>query len=184
MARLTAAERREQVVGVALTAFSMRGYAATSTTDIADAAGVSQPYLFRLFPGKMALFVAAWTRCCDRIENRLETAADEAYGPSALEAMAEAYDRLLAEEPELLNMQLQAWAASALDTELRRDVGQRFQRMWDLVAARAGAGTPDVTTDFMATWTLYNVASALGIDAIRECRITSMLARSESASAD
>ena len=43
--------------------FARRGYYGTPTADIAKAAGISQAYLFRLFPTKQELFVASTTRC-------------------------------------------------------------------------------------------------------------------------
>ena len=76
--RLTAAERSEQVLNVAITAFAETGYAATKTDEIARLAGVSQPYVIRLFGTKQHLFVAAANRACDRIEEVFATARAEA----------------------------------------------------------------------------------------------------------
>ncbi len=61
--RLTAAKRTEQIVCAAIGAFSTKGYAGTSTDDVARAAEVSQPYVIRLFGSKQRLFVARTTRC-------------------------------------------------------------------------------------------------------------------------
>jgi AcrR family transcriptional regulator len=58
-ARLSAAERRADVVDAAVVEFAKRGLDATSTEDIARRAGISQPYLFRLFETKKELFKAA-----------------------------------------------------------------------------------------------------------------------------
>src|SRR4249919_243265 len=57
--RLTAEERRDEVIAAALHAFAEGGYAGTSTESIARAVGVSQPYLFQLFGTKRQLFLAA-----------------------------------------------------------------------------------------------------------------------------
>ena len=57
--RLTADERRAAVIEAAVIAFAEGGLAGTSTEDIARLAGVSQPYLFRLFGTKRELFLAA-----------------------------------------------------------------------------------------------------------------------------
>jgi len=57
-ARLPVEERRAEVVEAAIKAFAVGGYAGTSTEEIARLAGVSQPYLFRLFGSKQALFLA------------------------------------------------------------------------------------------------------------------------------
>src|SRR4051794_41459597 len=57
--RLTADERRAEIVEAAVTAFARGGFDGASTDDIARIAGVSQPYLFRLFGTKRELFLAA-----------------------------------------------------------------------------------------------------------------------------
>ena len=58
MPRLKAAQRREQLVSVATRLFAERGYEATTTSAIAEAAGVTEPILYRHFHGKQDLFVA------------------------------------------------------------------------------------------------------------------------------
>src|SRR5215475_3687882 len=58
----TAAERREVLVEAAVAAFAEHGFHGTPTTEIAKAAGISQAYLFRLFPTKSELYVAAVER--------------------------------------------------------------------------------------------------------------------------
>lgn len=62
MARISAQERRESVVRAAIAEFALKGYYGTSTEAIAKRVGVTQPYLFRVFPGKKAIFVAALVR--------------------------------------------------------------------------------------------------------------------------
>ena len=57
--RLTAEERQEQLVHAALTVFSSGGYAGATTDQVARLAGVSQPYVIRLFGTKQELFLAA-----------------------------------------------------------------------------------------------------------------------------
>src|SRR6266436_3605970 len=64
--RMPATERREAVLAAAVTEFAARGLAGTSTEDVARRAGISQPYLFRLFPTKKALFLALVERCFHR----------------------------------------------------------------------------------------------------------------------
>ncbi len=65
MVRMSAEERRESVIRAATTEFARGGYHGTSTEAIAKRVGVSQPYLFRLFPGKQAIFLAAAERCVE-----------------------------------------------------------------------------------------------------------------------
>ena len=58
MPRLKAAQRREQLISVATQLFAERGYEATTTAAIAEAAGVTEPILYRHFASKQELFVA------------------------------------------------------------------------------------------------------------------------------
>ena len=58
MARLKAPQRREQLIEVATKLFAKHGYEATTTAAIAEAAGVTEPILYRHFKSKQELFVA------------------------------------------------------------------------------------------------------------------------------
>src|SRR5580704_17522654 len=115
--RMPAAERRELVLNAAVAEFAMHGLAGTSTEDVARQAGISQPYLFRLFPTKKALFLALVDRCFRRVEDTVVAAAADRSGDQALDAMADAYERLLDDRTMLL-LQMQAYAACD-DPEIR-----------------------------------------------------------------
>ena len=58
MRRLKAPQRREQLIDVATKLFAKWGYDATTTAAIAEAAGVTEPILYRHFDSKQELFVA------------------------------------------------------------------------------------------------------------------------------
>ena len=75
--RLTAAERGPQVLEAAVRAFGASGYEGTKTDEIAKMAGVSQPYVIRLFGTKQRLFLAAVQSVCDRIEQIFREAAEK-----------------------------------------------------------------------------------------------------------
>jgi len=53
---MTAEDRKRAIVGAALPLFARQGYAETTTKDLALAAGVSQPLLYKHFPSKEALY--------------------------------------------------------------------------------------------------------------------------------
>src|ERR1700759_5277422 len=108
--RMPAAERREMVLEAAVAEFAAHGLAGTSTEDVARRAGISQPYLFRLFPTKKALFLALVEQCFGRVRDAFTAAAGDLTGDAALDAMARAYELLL-EDRTLLRMQMQAYAA-------------------------------------------------------------------------
>lgn len=56
--RLTATDRREQLLAVAREAFARAGYHDTSMNDVAEAAGVTKPVLYQHFESKRELFQA------------------------------------------------------------------------------------------------------------------------------
>ena len=69
---MSAEDRRDLVLGAATRAFSRSGYAGTSTDAVAKEAGVSQPYVVRIFGTKLALFLEVLERSCDRIRDAFE----------------------------------------------------------------------------------------------------------------
>jgi AcrR family transcriptional regulator len=73
--RLTSDERREQIVRAAIAVFGARGYVGATTDEVAKAAGVSQPYVVRLFGTKESLFLAALNECLEILLDRFRTAA-------------------------------------------------------------------------------------------------------------
>src|ERR1043165_497693 len=93
--RLTAAERSEQLIDAAITAFAKGGYAGTTTDDIARLAEVSQPYVIRLFGSKQALFIKVITHVSGRIQQAFRDAAP-AQG-AQLSDLADGFDQLLAQ---------------------------------------------------------------------------------------
>ena len=114
---------------------------ATTTEAIARRVGVSQPYLFRLFPSKKAIFLAAIDDCFDRLERLFETAAEGLTGEDALIAMGRAYNALLDDRP-ILQMQLQMWATACHDDEVRALARRRMAALWQQVARHLGRRRP------------------------------------------
>jgi AcrR family transcriptional regulator len=113
--RLHADERRAEVIEAAVQAFAAGGLAGTSTEEIARLAGVSQPYLFRLFGSKQQLFIAAVGRMFERIRAAFEEApphpaADLGGYDPVLASLGRAYGDLLRDR-SLLRLQLHAFAA-------------------------------------------------------------------------
>ena len=115
--RMTASERRTAVLAAAITEFARSGYAGTSTDAIATRAGISQPYLFRLFGTKKELFIATYELVSDRIIAAMTRAGTGLDGEEALAAMGVAYTELL-QDPELLQVQLHGFAAAPGDPEI------------------------------------------------------------------
>jgi AcrR family transcriptional regulator len=163
--RMTADERRELVLEAALSEFAVSGLAGTSTEDVARRAGISQPYLFRLFPTKKALFLELVRRCFRRVEDVFTAAAGEALGEEALMAMGDAYGKLL-EDRTLLLLQMQAYAASE-DPEIRAATRDGYKKLWLLVERLTGLPF-DRVVEFFAMGMLMNVAATLDLPAVDE----------------
>jgi AcrR family transcriptional regulator len=160
--RLPAEERRAEVVEAAIRAFAVGGYAGTSTEEIARLAGVSQPYVFRLFGSKQALFMAAVGRAFERVRTEF---ADAARHPLAvtdfhpvLAAIAARYSLML-RDLTLLRLQLHAYAASS-DPVIRDFVRGEFARLIATVSELSGVPASELR-EFFAEGMLMNLAAAL-----------------------
>jgi AcrR family transcriptional regulator len=161
--RKTAEVRREEILEAAVKAFAYGGLHGTSTEDIARAAGISQPYLFRLFGTKKGLFIASCRRCFGRVLETFQEAAEGKHGRGAMQAMGEAYDGLLRDR-ELLLGQMQMYAACS-DPDVRDEARAGFAEIFRYVESVSGASTQEIR-DFLATGMLMNVAAAMDLPQI------------------
>jgi AcrR family transcriptional regulator len=161
--RMSADERREEILAVAQRAFAKGGLHGTSTDAIAAEAGISQPYLFRLFHTKRELFLACCDRCVERTRAAFEAGAADPNYDTALEGMGRAYLDLLADR-HLLLAQLQMYAACG-DPEIRAAVRESWHGLWDFACERSGASAEDVRR-FFATGMLLNLVAALDLPSV------------------
>ena len=159
--RLTAAERRDTILDAAMAAFAERGFAGTSTEDIAREAGISQPYLFRLFGTKKELFKATVARCFRETLEIFQRAAEGKRGEEALHAMAEAYTQLLSDRTKL-RAQMQSYAACD-DAEICDVVRNGYGDLVAYVERVSGLPSEDVTR-FFACGMLLNVFASMNLD--------------------
>ncbi len=79
--RLPAAQRRQQLLDVAVEIFGVGGYGEASVADIAAAAGVTKPVVYQHFDSKRALFLEVLRECSDRMQDQIEKATAEASSP-------------------------------------------------------------------------------------------------------
>ena len=163
MARMSAQQRREEIVEIAMRHFAHGGYHGTSTEAIARDTGVSQPYLFRLFGTKRELFIA----CCDRAHDRIgETFRGAAGGLPEEErfgAMGHAYVDLI-EDRDLLLFHMQMYAACS-DPVIQESVRGGYAEMVEMVMRLTGAG-PEEVWSFFSTGMLLNVIASLDLEAV------------------
>ena len=82
--RKTKAERREEILDAAVAEFAAKGLHGASTDEIARLAGISQPYVFRLFGTKKELYMAVVARCFRQTLEIFQRAAEGKRGEDAL----------------------------------------------------------------------------------------------------
>ena len=159
--RLTAAERRDDVLDAAMIEFAGHGYEGTSTEDIARRAGISQPYLFRLFGTKKELFKASTARCFRETLEMFQKAAEGKRGEEALKAIGEAYVAQLDSDRAWLRAQMQAYVASD-DPEIRAVVRAGYGDLIAYVRRVSDADWP-VVWHFFATGMMLNVLASMQV---------------------
>ncbi len=161
--RRSAAERRGEIIEIAIEHFALRGYNGTSTDQVAREAGISQPYLFRLFHTKRELFLACHEVMHGRIAETFAEAVRGAAPEAAMPAMGRAYSDLLADRTSLL-FQMQSYAASS-DAEIQARVRERYADLVRQVAEATGA-EPAELWSFFANGMLLNVIAALNLEVL------------------
>jgi AcrR family transcriptional regulator len=164
--RQSAEVRRASVLNAAVVEFARSGYAGTSTEAIATRAGISQPYLFRLFGTKKELFIATYNMVASRIEQAFVAVSKELEGEEAMAGMGMAYLELL-EDPNLLQVQLHGFVAAAADPDIASACQDTFRRLWRLVDAATQA-EPTVMREFFAQGMLCNVLAAIDLRSVEE----------------
>jgi AcrR family transcriptional regulator len=161
--RKSAEVRREEILEAAMKEFACGGLHGTSTEKIAARAGISQPYLFRLFGTKKDLFIASSTRCFGRVLAAFQEAAEGKTGVEAKKAMGRAYEQLLVDREMLLG-QMQMYAACS-DPEICDATRAGFAELFRFVERTTGLSTEEIR-DFFAMGMLMNVAAAMNLPQI------------------
>ena len=164
--RKSAEERREEILAVAMARFGEGGYHGTSTEVIAREAGISHPYLFRLFRTKRELFIACDDRACAKILAAFRRAAEQAGPGGELEAMGHAYVHELLPDRHALLMLMQGFVAVS-DPEIRDHVRRNYSDLIEEVSRISGAAADEVWS-FFSSGMLLNVVTALDLGAFAD----------------
>lgn len=130
---MSAEERRGEVLTAATVAFARSGYAGTSTDAVAREAGVSQPYVVRMFGSKLDLFLEVLALCTQRIITAFrDVLADSPFDPDDdedWERLGLAYTRLVVEDRDVLQVLMHGFAAAAeprIGAQSRRLMAETF----------------------------------------------------------
>jgi AcrR family transcriptional regulator len=159
-------KRRRAVLDAAVTCFARKGFDGTTTTEIADRAGISQPYLYRLFANKQTLFAHAVFHVSELMASTL-AAHIAAAGPSpeaTLRTARSAYGSLI-ENRDVLRFLMHANCAT--DEPLVGDaVRWCYAKQVELVSELLGSD--EAVRQWFGAGMLENVATVLGLAGVDE----------------
>lgn len=167
-------ERYRQLLDIATKVFANLGYSRAGTADIARAAGVAEPTIYRHFPSKRDLFITAVRRSWEQIFGDWQQVAQQATDPlSALRALNQSIVSHLKEQPELAVLHFRA-VHEADDPEVRGLARDIYRQAYDFILglyrqaqARgqlpAGADVEALAGAFMGLFFLYVVIQMLDL---------------------
>ena len=162
-------ERRRAIVAAAIDCFAQKGFYGTTTHEIADWVGISQPYLYRLYPNKQALFAAAVDHVSVVMTEtlRAHSPASGGAGPgseAALDAAREGYAALVADSA-ILRFLMHANCAVG-EPLVAEAVRRCYAKQVDTV--RQMLGDDEAVRRWFGAGMLDNVVAVLGLADIDE----------------
>jgi AcrR family transcriptional regulator len=164
--RLTAADRREAILRAAAEVFGRRGYVGATTDQVARAAGISQPYVVRLFGSKEALFLEVLENAKRELLAAFRASIAEAgNGDTArmLQLLGERYVELARERGVHLSL-LQAFVQGA-DPVVGKAARAGYLEIWRMLRDEAGLST-EQARDFLGRGMLISVLLAVDMPAL------------------
>lgn len=163
--RIPAAERREQILQAAARVFGARGYSGATTDLVAQEAGISQPYVVRMFGGKDNLLVAVLERATSLVLDALRQVIADSPNRDRSElvpAMGLAYVDLI--EDDTILMALMQGFLLGHHPQIGPCARRGFTDIYRLMRDEAGFG-PQEASDFLAQGMLINTLLALRMPA-------------------
>lgn len=166
--RWTADDRREAIVQAAIEEFAAAGFAGATTAAIARRAGISQPYVFRFFPTKKDLALAALELATDRLLADWEAAAPRE-GETALRTLGRTYIETIPSRRTELMLRMRAHAESG-DPDIAQALRSKFVRVYRYVTAalvREGLDAAEAQEEaarFYARGLLIDAALTIGLE--------------------
>ena len=176
--RMRAEDRRVHILEAATRCFARTGFVGTSTDAIAREAGVSQPYVVRMFGTKQELFLEVFDKAARRVADAFEAVlVGGEFDPASEEDRARlgaAYTDLLADR-DLMLVMLHGFAAGD-SPEIGERARSSMATIYELL--RRGGIEADDVRDFIAHGMLLTVLMAMrapdhlaGSDALRELAV-------------
>jgi AcrR family transcriptional regulator len=175
--RMSADERREQIILAAAAVFGERGYAGGTTDAIAKQAGISQAYVVRMFGTKEKLFSevgeTARARTVEAFRGAIARFPADASSDVKQQIMGEAYARLIEDRGLLLS--LLHLFSQGHDPVLGHQARECFLDVFRVVRDEAGLG-PAIATEFFGRGMLISVLMAMRMqDAVADLDASQLL---------
>ncbi len=154
--RLPAEERRRQIIEAAAALFSQRGFGGTTTRQVAEAAGISEPTIFKHFATKEDLYAAILEAKVETeaILESAEPAARRGDDAGVLRALAHGMIKSTQEDPTLMRLllfsALEGHALSDLFFQSRVARGDEF--LCRYISQRLAAGAFRPVDPLQAAW--------------------------------
>jgi len=152
--RMKSEDRRELVLTAATAVFGQNGYVGTTTDQVAKAAGVSQPYVVRMFGTKQALFLEVLERALAALLATFRSELARSGTEPLKVRLGTAYAALSVDQTGLLLCLMHAFVLGG-DREIGPVARRGFLEVNDFLIDEAGF-TQDEATQFLAYGMLMN----------------------------
>ncbi len=139
--RLSAGERRTQLVEIGREVFAERGYDAASVEEIAERAGISKPIIYEHFGGKEGLYAVVVDREMERVIGKISDAISDGSPRDRLEGAALAFLTYVKDSPDGFSVLSRDAPANVGMASLLAEVGQRVGDVFADQFKRAGYDT-------------------------------------------
>ena len=162
--RLSGPERKEQIIQAAISIMAEQGLPGTTTKRIAEKVGVSEPALYKYFPGKKELLLEALGEVGNRFINTLTGAVSEKDDVSdRIYNMSAAFYEFVMDHPEE-SMLLFETITGARDPEIRAALSDKLLELTGTLSGmfEAGKSQGTVRQDLDTTVAAWQILS-LGI---------------------
>jgi len=167
--RMAAADRRRQLLEVAAKVFADRGYHGATTAQLARAAGITEPILYRHFRNKLDLFVTLLEDVGDQVIDAWRTSLEQVEDPhERLEVLLDGNPATHGEGRGIYRVIFQAMTEAENDPDIRAALKKHVTRLHRFLAAEleslseSGVVRADVDASALA-FMMVNVAVGFGM---------------------
>jgi AcrR family transcriptional regulator len=172
--RMTAAERKQQIVEVTMDLVAKNGVQAATTSRIAAAAGVSEATLYRHFASRREMLLAAMDLVYERVFKVIHSAESE-NAFERLRGIGRYHSGIIGDDREGFVYPLFEFVAAPPDAGLREPLGERQQAAIDSLSTiieegkaqglvRPSTDSAQVAWELVAVYWAQDVSYLMGLD--------------------